>query len=326
MSTTRARTRLVVECAAVVLACACVLSANVREQDRGPLTDRPTTSFLRVGFVDAVFGEVNHNDARAALKAWSQRVIAAAGLAFEGDVKLFGDSAALKAAVDAGAIDIIVIETAEYLRVFTQTSRRDWILAAERRGTPFESFVLLTRVDSGIRQFKDLRGRDVLVVGNALGGLVGSWLDVLTGKEGDRIAAEFFGVINKRTQVSKAVLPVFFRQAAACVVTRAAYQTMCELNPQLGHQLRIVAESAPVVTGIACLVRHYDPKVQDRIEQAVLNLNVSPGGQQVMTLFQFDKLVRQPPTCLDSARSLLEEQSRQYVRLKRAAPGAGVAK
>jgi hypothetical protein len=54
-------------------------------------------------------------------------------------------------------------------------------------------------------------------------------------------SADFAGLLSQNSKLAKAVPPVFFRQCPACVVTRNGFQTVCELNPQAGRQLKVIA-------------------------------------------------------------------------------------
>ena len=69
-----------------------------------------------------------------------------------------------------------------------------------------------------------------------------AWLDIALFNDGCRPVAEFCRV-EQNKKLTKVVLPVFFRQNDACVVTRRGFKTMSELNPQVGQQLRVLASS-----------------------------------------------------------------------------------
>jgi hypothetical protein len=101
------------------------------------------------------------------------------------------------------------------------------------------------------------------------------------------------------------VLPVFFRQSDACVVTRSGFETMVELNPQLGRQLKILARSPEVVPAVFCFRADYAAGFKEDLFAGVRDLHKSAAGQQVLTVFQSDKIEDQPMSCLDSALELL---------------------
>ena len=52
---------------------------------------------------------------------------------------------------------------------------------------------------------------------------------------------------------SQAILPVFFKQAEAALVTRATFDTAVELNPQLGAALRTLSRSPQLIPAVAAV-------------------------------------------------------------------------
>jgi phosphonate transport system substrate-binding protein len=102
------------------------------------------------------------------------------------------------------------------------------------------------------------------------------------------------------------VLPVFFRQTDACLVDRQGFDTMCELNPQLGKQLRTLASSPRLITMVFCFRSAYSPPVKNEIVRAMEELYTTPAGQQILTVFQIDKMQIASDSDLDSARELLD--------------------
>jgi phosphonate transport system substrate-binding protein len=109
---------------------------------------------------------------------------------------------------------------------------------------------------------------------------------------------------------SRTVLPVFFRQADASVVTSDVFEISCELNPQLKKDLQVLAISPEVVPAGFFFRTGYASDARDKLEAAMLSLHETPAGQQVLTMFQGDGMVKQPISCLESSRQLWEESGR----------------
>jgi ABC-type phosphate/phosphonate transport system substrate-binding protein len=106
------------------------------------------------------------------------------------------------------------------------------------------------------------------------------------------------------------VLPVFFRQADACVVTRRGFKTMSELNPQVSQRLKVLAASPGLVpTGFGFRPDYTDP-LKNTIVAELARIKDSPAGAQVLTLFQSGSLEAHPLSCLDSAFELLATHQR----------------
>jgi phosphonate transport system substrate-binding protein len=166
---------------------------------------------------------------------------------------------------------------------------------------------VLVRRDSQLNQLADLRGRSLAFHQNMRACLAQPWLDTLLLKETGKLTAECVGKLTQSPKLSQAVLPVFFHQLDACVVSRTEFETMCELNPQIGQQLKIIASSPEVVTSVLCFRADYAPSFKEQLFTALRDLHKTPAGLQVLTIFQSDKIEDQPASCLDSGLELLVE-------------------
>jgi ABC-type phosphate/phosphonate transport system substrate-binding protein len=93
--------------------------------------------------------------------------------------------------------------------------------------------------------------------------------------------------------VAQTVLPVFFESADACLVTRQASETMCELNPQLRRRLLVLAVSPKLFAAFFGVQVQKDAPdaVKSKIRQALLGYYDTPGGRQILTLFQSNRLI-----------------------------------
>ena len=49
----------------------------------------------------------------------------------------------------------------------------------------------------------------------------------------------------------------------ACVVARTGFETMCEINPQIGKQLKVIASSPEVVPAVFCFRADYSPPFKE---------------------------------------------------------------
>lgn len=100
-------------------------------------------------------------------------------------------------------------------------------------------FVILTTKASGLTKLGDLEGHKILIHRDGCGNLVDYWLDsaiaIGTGKN-----RKGFARYETVTQPREAVLPVFFGEADACVVSLAAYESVAVQN-----QLQITQKMAP---------------------------------------------------------------------------------
>jgi phosphonate transport system substrate-binding protein len=130
---------------------------------------------------------------------------------------------------------------------------------------------------------------------------------------------QFFGPVITDTKVSRVVLPVFFGQADACLTSKRGFDTMCELNPQVGKDLTGIASSPPMVMCFYAFRKNYHNPSRERFIKVHTALLDSAAGRQLATLFQFDDLTVRDARCLASALSILDTAER--VRNRRGAGG-----
>jgi len=118
---------------------------------------------------------------------------------------------------------------------------------------------------------------------------------------------EFFSVVKHVEKLSGAVLPVFFGQANACLVTQSGFSTMSELNPQIGQKLQTVARSRPLIPALLCFRKDFNSPQKEHILEAFSELNTSSSGQQILTIFQAEALVEVDAKALEETKSFISQ-------------------
>jgi ABC-type phosphate/phosphonate transport system substrate-binding protein len=154
----------------------------------------------------------------------------------------------------------------------------------------------------------------VLVLDSLQGSLGGPWLEELLGKQALAPPEMFFSRVTPVIKTSQTVLPVFFHQSDACVVTRQGFALMGELNPQVTKQLRVLATSPQLVPHLTCFRAGFDPSLKEKIVAAVTEANNTTAGRQLMTIFQYDRIEERPLSKLQSTRELLAACARLHSR------------
>lgn len=275
---------------------------------------------FRVGFSSAMFSDVNENDAKASVKAWGQTIAQERGIPTDPDTRIFKDIPTLSQALHDKSVDAVGITVIEYAAL-SQTVRFAPIFVTYTGGRSREEYLVLVHRDSEIERLADLRGRSLTFHENSRVRLARPWLDTLLIPETGKPASEWLAKITDVPKLSKVVLPVFFHQLDACVVTRTGFETMAELNPQVGKQLKIIANSPEMVPGVFCFRADYAPKFKEDLFAGIRDLNKSVPGQQVLTVFQSDKIQEEPASCLDSAVEVLA----RFARITASQPATNVA-
>jgi phosphonate transport system substrate-binding protein len=261
---------------------------------------------LRFGVSDAMVTGVSVSDARAAMSVWSTDLLGSMGLRVAPKEEWVVPSDRLLAAIRAGEIDMFCITVMEYRQVapYVDTSQ---IITDDTGG---EEYLLVVRAGGGISRLADLRGKSLIQWENPRTNLAEPWLAVSLWNEGLVSPRQLLGRISKNPQLSQVVLPVFFGQADACLVTRTGLNTMAELNPQLLRQLKVLVTSPRIENAFMAFRKGYPAELKMPIFNRMLAFNSSTTARQVLMLFQSRGYIGNSQECLSPATSLLDAYER----------------
>jgi len=259
---------------------------------------------VRFAFSTRMFTDVNENDAKASVKAWALALARERQVPMSTEPIILSGVTQLKRALEDATIDGAAVTTEEFLSLEPELQGTNLFMSSIN-GRCTEEYLLLIRADSGLTNLCDLRGRKVVMFDNPRASLAPLWVDLILSEKRLGAPAEYFGQVLKAQKLAKVVLPVFFGQQDACIVTRRGFETMCELNPQVRAQLRVLATSPELVPALGFMRRSYDSPLRGLVLAALRGLEKSAAGTQVLTLFQSDTLEEQPASLLNTARDLL---------------------
>lgn len=164
------------------------------------------------------------------------------------------------------------------------------LFIATRVEKPLENYLLITSSEiSNLEQLSSLPNRRLLTEDFGVRNMGLVWLDTVLMEKEEILSTTFFTSIKKVFKPSRMVLPVFFRQAEACLVPESAFQTMVELNPQIGKKLNIILRSPGFVRSVHCAHPSLSKKFVDAMISNAMKMPESTDGQQLMMIFQFRK-------------------------------------
>ena len=264
----------------------------------------------RLAISESVLGEVSLNDARAAMTIWIKLMAESVNLVI--GPKLFSTTLEVQDGVRRGLLDAMAMNVIEY-RPIADLLDSQIVTAAGDAG--LDQYVILAKQNSGIRQLGDLKGRRLYTLKTPRMCVAPFWLFTILEAGHHGPAEQFFGSVVKDAKFSRVVLPVFFGQADACLTTKRGFDTMCELNPQVGRELTVVASSLPMVVTFYVFRKNYQSVNRERLIKALSSsLGATAAGRQIRTLFQFEDLAVRDASCLANALSLLDEADRARAR------------
>jgi phosphonate transport system substrate-binding protein len=274
-------------------------SAIAQKSDPGPAPVR-----LRLGIPPGTWQGLNRNDAAAAVSTWARTILGQSGVSITVETTMCDSDEELEKDLAAGKLDCVSMVTAQFLALDPGLKPKGIYLAVCNHSEG-EQYVLIVNNDSGIHELSGLKGRRLLVQSTARASLALPWLDNLLIKTHLAPSSAFLGSVTKVDKPSKVMLPVFFRQADACLMTSNAFDTACELNPQLRKKLLPLAWSPPVIPVVFFFRVGYDSFARKQLEPSIVSLHESVAGLQVLTVFQCDRMVKRSLDCLDGTREVL---------------------
>jgi hypothetical protein len=175
------------------------------------------------------------------------------------------------------------------------------LLLATRSGRWESRFVLLVSNTSGIQNLRDLQNRTLLVHRDGCGNLVDYWLDAAIAA-GTGMQRQSFARCQTVTQAREAVLPVFFGEADACVVSVAAYQAVVAQNPvQIPVRLTTLAKSKELPGQVVACRLNLPLEIQRRVIEQARRLSWEFGEEP-------GALIPVEEVAFDNMRALLAER------------------
>ena len=271
--------------------------------------DDGTLQLFRTGIIQNAMINTDPRDAKAVLEVHSREISRLIGLALDVKVILFTEMDSMTAALRKGELELAAIPSVDYLRIRKTVPLIPSFVGINSNG-PGNTFVLITRKDSGLRSFSDLKGKSIMIPSMAKYESCHIWLEVLLMRNEKSGLDTFFNTVKEVPKLNNAIMGVFFKQADAAIVTRTGLSTSSEMNPQLAAQLFVLAESPRLSDAVVCLMPGTSEKLRTKIYNAMLLLNETKSGKQIYTIFQNNGIAPFKEEYLDGLENLISEHKR----------------
>jgi len=265
-----------------------------------------SVSRIRVAVSTSISGLLNQSDVRAAIKVWQEDLSQQMKMRVEYLGGAPQPPEPILEAMRNGTVDAVTVTGSEILPMmpYLDTSVAMMDSSYAHGG---EEYIVLVNEDSGIHNLKELRGHSLLIHDGVVMALARDWLEVRLAGAHDGPARRFFAGIDTQSKLSKVVLPVFFRQADACLVAQRAFATMCELNPQLGKKLKVLAVSEKFVPVLVAFRKTCPPEAKARFIAAMQGLSGTVYGRQILTFFQSSSTIAMDGSVLGPTLKMLAD-------------------
>jgi phosphonate transport system substrate-binding protein len=271
--------------------------------------DAEDNSRLRIGFTGSAFQDVTNTDIKAAVSVLIRKV---AWQHFgKAESRFYETLPEMATDLKNRKIEILATPVEEYMELKKELPIEPLLISSTEKGTEME-LLLLVRKDSGVHSFHDLRRRTIAMPSRnpRCLDMYMAWLEIMLMEEGSKGIDTYFSSVKETRTAAKAIMPVFFRQADACIVTRQVFDLTAEMNPQISRELTIIASKGKLSQGIIAVDRRLSEESKENLRQAFLTLHQTPEGQQLLMLFKVRKLVPIVPNYMKGTESLYADYYR----------------
>jgi hypothetical protein len=294
--------------------------------DSGSGTSR--SRIARFGILNTLQG-VNMHDARVALEMNIHRQSTSGLLDVEPKLEIIQDAAAAADLIRQKQLYGLILTGIDYILLREMVAARPLYVASALTAFPVESYILLTSKEIDWAKLSVLAQRRLMVERYDRWDIGRIWLETELNQMQLPKSGTFFTSIQAADKPTHLVLPVFFGQAEACLVTQSTYQTMVELNPQLGRKLQVLMRSPGVIKSLFCVADDLDPRFVAETNRRLQAMHLTEDGQQLLMIFRFKRFfpfraedLEATERILNRYRTMNSEFAEQY--LKRQTGGKSV--
>jgi ABC-type phosphate/phosphonate transport system substrate-binding protein len=272
---------------------------------------------IRVGVSMDTLAGANINDARAAYRVWGDQISQTLALRHARMLEqVFFPTDQMTQLIRTGQIDCFALTALEYARAL-EFIDQDVMMVEDYSLNGIENILLVHR-DSPYGKLADLKGLKLPTLHHRDTALFQAWLDVELARAGLPPADKFFETIAPHDKASEVLLPLFFRREQVAGISRRAFDLACELNPQLGRDLRVLATSPRIIPVGFWFRKGGNADDKRAFQQAMQRLSTVTAGRQVLALYQSTGFAAKPCSIMAPTLDLI----RQYERTRRR-PGRG---
>ena len=261
---------------------------------------------LRFGITAGVVEGSSPTDAKAASQLWAQGIAEAIGLYRAAESSYYADMPETVRAVASGQIDVLALSSLEFLAAEDRLKCRP-AMVYEVNGEVMQEFVLIAR--TGVQIGADAARKSLVVYApTKRGSLPDVWADVHFREAGLREGVHSFASVRYVDKRSHAAMAVFFKQADFAIESRSALMTAIDLNPQLGKELVVLAQSPPLLPGLVCMSHTMSADLQRKYVDRAAHLHEQPRYRQAFVVMRVTRITEFQLSYLDTARALLAKQ------------------
>lgn len=266
--------------------------------------------------VDFYFASIENTDtgmhakeSRMAMKTIMQKIFAHKYPEIRLHLDFLARDPGLVDTILAKKYDVIATTGLDYLELREQLHLRPLAILS-KTDQPTDAFMLITRKNKTLETLEGLPARSLIVEAGGGGDIAKLWMDTVLQAHGLPRHQVFFNILRTGDKPSRTLLPVFFGQADACIVSENALAVMSELNPQLEEQLVVEERSAGYISILISATDRLEDWARDIVMEETGRMHTSPDGQQILTIIQMKRFFPFKPEYLEATERIYRHNGR----------------
>jgi phosphonate transport system substrate-binding protein len=282
-------------------------SKNIEAQNR-PETEN--NEAYGVAFLRTMFINVDYNDAKASIKVYVDNLQKELLSGFSMRPVYFEDTNDLLKNYSKENLAVITLSSIDYLAYKSKLSLCP-MLVSSGKSDPLETYLILVRKDENITNIETLSDKRIGMLQRENDPIPVMWLNVLLGNSKIKSKEKSFGKMIIDNSESQLILSLFFGQLDACLVSKTAFETMSEINPQINNRLIIFKYSPGYLKAVSSFTNNFKKsKYSDSLLRHLTSLDTYPAGRQLFTLTKTAKIILFKDEYLDNVRILVADYNK----------------
>ncbi len=258
-----------------------------------------------MALIQNAFPGNSKNDVAAAFKTFAKIIGEQKGYDVEVTVSTFKNISELVSLPENKRPQIVALDSWSFLQIEKERWLTPILASSAGKEKVHAHYKILVPPGSKTKTIEDLHGKDINILFTAQAKIGVPWLGSLLQEHRLGTMESFFGDISFKDNPMEVILPVFFEQRDAGLISAEEFELMAELNPQL-NKMPVLAISRPLISNIIAVssMGWESPKIKQDLIDAMLELHLSPAGQQTLNLFKFGQIVAYRPEDIETIRDI----------------------
>ncbi len=261
---------------------------------------------FELGMLRDSFINVNINDASVAINTWANELRKNLNIDANFKLVIFDNTQEMMDYNAKKNLGMVILNSIDFLKLRGKMSLYPIFTSSDSKNIYSRLLIITTRPNA--ENISDLKGEKIGFYLRRNNPIPEFWVNVLLSKNNLGTENKFFSQITEFQSESQLILSVFFGQTDVGIVTESAFETMNELNPQIGKKIKILQTSPGFIFDISSLTKgSREYSYSDQIKKDAVDLSQYPAGKELLTLMKTVQVVQFKPDFLKNTEILYNE-------------------